>query len=172
MLSAILILALSVTAIALAWSLLIRGSQQAVGIRPAFQDHDDTENLDLRILRVLLDPNEFHYLRRALARKDFHNLLRQRIGLTFTMLGLLEDKINRTLEVERLAAAKSNRELAASADALLASTVQLRFNLLLARVCLSVQWLFPYGTSSLPYWIRPYQHLLNSLERRAVLTPI
>jgi hypothetical protein len=176
MLSAILIFALSITALAAAWSLLGPRRQNTdksrEGIRDPVRYHQQSQELDLQILRALLDANEFHYLRRSLTREDFKDLLRKRICLTFTMLRLLEDKIDRTVAVERLAAAKSNRELAPRAEALLATTVQLRFNLLRARLCLCLQWLLPSETLSLPHCFRPYQDLLNTLERRGVLASV
>jgi hypothetical protein len=172
MLSAILILALSISAVAVAWSLLGRRGQNPGDFRHGLPDavrHDEhCDELDLQILRALLDANEFQYLRRSLTRRDFEDLLRKRICLAFTMLRLLEDKIDRMLAVESFAAAKSNRELAPWAESVLASTVQLRFNLLLARLCLCLQWLFPSGTLSLAHCFRPYRDLLNTLEGRRV----
>jgi hypothetical protein len=172
MLSTILILALSITAIAVAWSLLGPGrpnpGKSRDGLRESVRSDQPSQELDLQILRALLNANDVQYLRRSLTRNDFKDLLRKRICLTFMMLRLLENKLDRTQAAGRLQPARGDRELAPHAQALVASTVELRFNLLLTRLCLCLQWLFPSGPLSLPYCFRPYEELLNKLELRGV----
>lgn len=161
MVSAILVLGLATTTLLLAWSLLGRKSPPC---KPADRDKN-RQDVDIQILRSLLDRNEFHYLHDSLSPKDFHNLLRRRIDLTLEILRVVEENANRLTGVEQFAMAKSNSGLPPHNDELLSGAVQLRLNLLLARFCLRLEWLFPSWSFVLPEWIKPYRHLLNSLEQ-------
>ena len=160
MVSTILILTLAVTALVGAWSLLNRNRQAS-----RLQDcEEQPHGLDLQILRSLLDRNDFNYLQRSLSRKDFQSLLRKRILLTLEMLRLLEKNASLLMGAAVAATASNTSGVRAQPEDQIAGTVELRVNLLLAKLCLCVQWLFP-SSSFLPEWTKPYQHLLNSLEK-------
>jgi hypothetical protein len=162
MVSTILILALVIITVVLVWSLLRSTDQSSKPWDCQGKRHE----IDVQILRSLLDRNEFNYLHSSLSRKDFQNLTRKRIRLTLEILSLVEKNGHIRMQAEKLAVAKPNSDLDQHGDELLGSTVQLRLNLLLARICLCVQWLFPSSTLLLPGWIKPYQYLLSVLEQR------
>lgn len=164
MVSTILILALAIVTLVLAWSLLSRKSRASDSTNCEEKRHE----IDIQILRSLLDPHEFDYLHSSLSRQNFQNVLRKRIRLTLTMLRLLEENAKVSMEVEPVPMAKNRSGLARPGDELVASMVQLRLNLLLARVCLWLQWLFPSSASLLSEWIQPYQHLLHCLEHHGL----
>jgi hypothetical protein len=168
MLSAILVLGLALTALILTWSLLIPRT------RDASEDRNWEESaylMHVQILRALLERNEFRYLQRTLPRADLENCLRKRVRLTLQALRLVEDNTNLLVELAHKSKLDNDSEDARRADALLAATVQLRLNLLLARSCLYVQWLFP-TSALLPEWTKPYQHLLTCLEQCRVQVPV
>lgn len=161
MVSAILILALAAISLALAWSLLSRKS-------PAcdLQDWERKQNkIDVQILRSLFDQKEDHYLQCSLSRKDFQMQIRKRIRLTLEMLRVVEENTHLLLGMEQVAISNGSPELTRQRNELLAGTVQLRLNILLARFFLCLEWLFPSWTLLLPKWIRPYGTLLHCLEQ-------
>ncbi len=168
MLSAILVLGLALTALIVAWSLL---NPRA---RDACQDREWDESahvMNVQVLRTLLERNEFRYLRRTLPRTEFENCLRKRVRLTLQALRLVEDNTNSLMELAHRSKTNSDSEGARGPDDLLAAMVQLRLNLLLARSCLYVQWLFP-SWALLPEWTKPYQHLLGCLEHWRLQLPV
>lgn len=161
MLSAILVLGLALTALVLAWSLLTNRTADACRKR----DWDEnTYLINVQILRSLLERNEFRYLQRSLPRAEFENCLRKRVRLTLQTLQVVEDNTNLLIQLAHGSKSAGDSECARRADDLLAAAIQLRVNLLLARCCLCVQWLFPSWTL-LPEWTKPYQHLLSCLEQ-------
>ena len=161
MVSAILVLALAAISLALAWSLLSRKS-------PAcdLQGWEHKQNkIDVQILRSLFDQKENHYLQCSLPRKNFQAQVRKRIRLTLEILRVVEENTNLLIGTEQVAISNGNPELTRQRNELLAGTVQLRLNLLLARFFLCLEWLFPSWTFLLPEWIRPYAPLLHCLEQ-------
>jgi hypothetical protein len=68
------------------------------------------------------------------------------------------------MELGRLAKMKSDLAMAAKIDEMIAIALQLRLNLLLARLCLYLKWVFPSWTMSLPSFDVRYQHLLQSMH--------
>jgi hypothetical protein len=168
MLSAILVIGLAVTALILTWSLLIPRT------RDSCKDRTWDESaylLHVQVLRALLQRNEFQYLRRTLPRAEFEKCLRKRVRLTLQTLRLAEDNTSLLAELAHKSRPDNDSEGARRADALLAGTVQLRLNLLLARSCLYLQWLFP-TSALLPEWTKPYQHLLTCLEQWSLQVPV
>lgn len=160
MVSAILVLGLAAISLALAWSLLSRKSSAC-----DLQDWERKQNkIDVQILRSLFDQREDHYLQCSLSRKDFQLQVRKRIRLTLEMLRVVEENTN-LLGMKQVSISNRNPELTCQRDELLACTVQLRLNLLLARFFLCLEWLFPSWTLLLPEWIRPYGPLLHCLEQ-------
>jgi hypothetical protein len=160
MLSAILVLGVASIAVILAWSLL------TPKIRDPCKDRDWEESdhlLNVQILRMLLERNESRYLQRSLPRAEFESCLRKRVRLTLRTLQLVEDNTNLLMRLAYASKSGNDSECTRRADDLLAAAIQLRLNLLLARSCLYVQWLFPSWT--LLGESKPYQHLLSRLEQ-------
>lgn len=91
--------------------------------------------------------------------------IRKRIRLTLEMLRVVEENTHLLLGMEQVAISNGSPELTRQRNELLAGTVQLRLNILLARFFLCLEWLFPSWTLLLPKWIRPYGTLLHCLEQ-------
>lgn len=160
MLSAILALGLATTVLLLAWSLLISRTQD--GYKDRIWDQS-VHLMNVQILRILLDWNEFRYLQCSLPRKDLENCFRKRVRLTLEMLWLVEENTNSLIQWAHTSKSANDSQRGRRGDDLLAAAIQLRMNLLLARCCLYLQWLFPLWRL-LPEWVKPYRHLLNCLE--------
>ncbi len=148
-------------ALVLAYALLRRAH---TGMR---DDHDWEQRkhaIDVGIFRVLLDRNEELQLRRFLPRNQFVHFQRRRIHLALQMLRLVDENAGMAMELGRLAKLKGDPALAPKVDEMIATAFQLRLNLLLARLCLYVKWVFPSWTVSLPAFEVRYQHLLDSMH--------
>jgi hypothetical protein len=161
MVTTLLILAVALLALALAYALLRRAH---TGVR---DDHDWEQRkhaIDVKIFRVLLDRDEEAHLRRFLPPNQFANFQRRRIHLALQMLRLVDDNAGMAMELGRLAKLKGDPALASNIDEMIATAFQLRLNLLLARLCLYVKWVFPSWAVSLPAFEVRYQHLLDSMH--------
>ena|SRR5256885_15057212 len=160
MASTLLILAVAASALGLAWALLRKGP---FDIRTD-QDWEEKKNdIDVQIVRALLDPNEERYLRRSLSPRQFKIFYRRRIRLTLRMLRLVDENAGMLIRMGQLARLKHDAELTRQADELIATAIQFRWNLFLARPCLYVQCLMPsWGLSLAALGVR-YRHLLDSL---------
>lgn len=163
MVPTLLILAVAGIALALAWSLLLQNSQPRI---LTIRDWEEKRHpIDVRIFRCLVDPNEEHYLELALPRDQFTAFQRRRTQLALRMVRLAKENAEMLTRLGALAKSKDDAALAREADQLIAAATQLRFNLLLAKYCLWVKWLFPGWAFSLPAVETYYQHLLESLLR-------
>jgi hypothetical protein len=80
------------------------------------------------------------------------------------MLRLVDDNAGMAMELGRLAKLKGDSSLAPKIDEMIATAFQLRLNLLLARLCLYLKWIFPSWAMSLPAFEMRYQHLLDSMR--------
>jgi hypothetical protein len=80
------------------------------------------------------------------------------------MIRLVDDNAGMAMELGRLAKMKGNLALAPKIDEMIAMAFQLRLNLLLARCCLYLKWIFPSWAMSLPAFETRYQHLLDSMH--------
>jgi hypothetical protein len=161
MVSTLLTLAVALVALVLAYALLRRAQ---TGVR---DDHDWEQRkhaIDVEIFRVLLDRTEELQLRRFLPRNQFVHFQRRRIHLALQMLRLVDENAGMAMELGRLAKMKGDRALAAKVDQMLATAFQLRLNLLLARFCLYLKWVFPSWAMTLPAFEARYQHLLDSMH--------
>lgn len=162
MVSTIVILAVSVTTLGLAWSLL-HNSQPKI-----FTLNDWEERrwrIDLQVFRCLVDFNDERYLALALPRQQFAVYQRKRTRLALGMVQLAKENADMLMRLGSLARVKFDPRLVREADQLVAAATQLRFNLLLARYCLWVKWIFPTWAVSVPAVETRYQHLLESLVR-------
>jgi len=160
MLSTFIVLVAVLSGLALAWSLLRRA-------HPEIRNRDDWEErkheIDVQIFRALLDRNEERYLRSALARHQFQEFRRKRIRLALRMLRLVEENADMLMKLGQLARLKGDPSLTEKADELVATAIQFRLNLLLARLSLYLTWLVPSWTVVLPAFEVRYQNLLDSL---------
>jgi hypothetical protein len=161
MVSTLLTLVVASLALVLAYALLRRAH---TGVRC---DHDWEQRkhaVDVEIFRVLLDRNEEVQLRRFLPPNQFANFQRRRIYLALRVLRMVDDNAGMAMELGRLAKLKGNLALAPKIDEMIAMAFRLRLNLLLARLCLYLKWIFPSWTMSLPDFGVRYQHLLDSMH--------
>jgi hypothetical protein len=161
MVTTLLTLAVALLALVLAYALLRHAHTGARGD----QDWEQRKHaIDVKIFRVLLDRNEEARLRRFLPPLQFANFQRRRIHLALRMLRLVDDNAGMAMELGRLAKLKGDPALASNIDEMIAMAFQLRLNLLLARLCLYVKWVFPSWAVSLPAFEVRYQHLLDSMH--------
>ncbi len=160
MVSTLLVLAAVCSALALAWSLLRSGHAE---IRNARDWEEKKHEVDVKIFRALLDRDEEHYLRSSLPYRQFQDFRRRRIRLALGMLRLVEENAGMLIQLGQLARMKGDPALTRKADELVATALQFRWNLLLARFSLCLKWLFPSWTVSLPAFEVRYQNLLDSL---------
>jgi hypothetical protein len=58
---------------------------------------------------------------------------------------------------------KGDPDLTRKANELVAAAIELRLNILMARFCLSLKWLYPSWKLSVPTIATRYQHILDSL---------
>jgi hypothetical protein len=161
MVSTLLTLAVASLALVLAYALLRRAH---TGVRDG-QDWEQRKHaIDVEIFRVILDRYEENQLRRFLPAHQFAKFQRRRIDLALRMLSLVDDNAGMAMELGRLARMKGDLALAAKIDEMIATAFQLRLNLLLARFCLYLKWVFPSWAVSLPAFEMRYQHLLDTMH--------
>jgi len=162
MVSTILILAVSVTTLGLAWSLLVHNSQ------PKILTLSDWEQrrwqIDLQVFRCLVDRNQEHYLALALPRQQFASFQRRRAQLALRILAIAKENADMLMRVGAIARNNADPILMREAENLVAAASHLRFNLLLAKYCLWVRWIFPSWAVSVPPVETRYQHVLDSLS--------
>ena len=80
------------------------------------------------------------------------------------MLRLVDENAGMAMELGRLAKIKGDLALAPKIDQMIAEAFQLRLNLLLARLCLYLKWVFPSWSVSFPAFEVRYRHLLDSMR--------
>jgi len=160
MVSTLIILGVALSALVLAWSLLRSGHPEICG----GQDWEEKKHeIDVRIFRALLDRDEERYLRSTLLRNQFEAFQRRRIRLALRMLRLVDENAAMLMRLGQLAKMKGDPALTQKADELAAIAIRVRLNLLWARLCLCLKWIFPSWAVSLPTLEVRYQHLLDSL---------
>jgi hypothetical protein len=160
MVSTLLTLAVASLALVLAYALLRRTDTRVRGQNDWEQKKHE---VDVEIFRVLLNANEELQLRRFLPPKQFIAFQRRRLHLTLRMLRLVDDNAAMAMQLGRLAKIKANSAIAAQVDQMIATAFQLRLNLLLARLCLCLKWIFPSWKLSLPAFDMRYKHFLDSM---------
>jgi len=161
MVSTLLILVVASLALILAYALLRRAH---AGVRNSHDWEQRRHAIDAEIFRVILDRNEEVQLRRLLPPNQFSRFQRRRIHLALNMLRLVDENAGMAMELGRLAKIKGDLALAPKIDQMIAEAFQLRLNLLLARLCLYLKWVFPSWLVSLPAFEVRYQHLLDSMR--------
>jgi hypothetical protein len=161
MVSTLVILAVAALALVFAYGLLRSGYPE---IRSGRDWDEKKHEIDVQIFRILLDRNQELQLRSFLSQDQFVAFQRRRIHLGLRMLRLVDENAGMLMELGRLLKIKCDPALTLKVDELIATALQLRLNLFLARLCLYLKWLFPYSTVSLPAFEVRYQHLLDSLQ--------
>ncbi len=162
MVSTLLILVVVATALAVVWSLLHSGHHGPLTLHDWDQKKRD---IDVRVFRSLVDADEERYLSISLSRDQFAAFQRRRTSLALEMLHLANENASMLMRLGPLATATNDAELASEADRLVAAATQFRLNILLARCCLWLKWIFPRWSVSVPSVEARYQHLLDSLLR-------
>lgn len=145
---------------------LILASSFSIHRRPEMLSVEDWEDrkheIDIEVFRALIDRDDWQYLRDSLSPGEFQAFQRKRILLALRMLRLVDRNAYLLMELGRQARQNADPVRRQQADELLASTVQLRLNLLPVRLCLCLQWLFPSRALLLPVFATRYQHLWGS----------
>jgi hypothetical protein len=163
MLSTLIILAVAVTGIAVVTSFLFQNSQpKRFTVRDWEQKRRD---IDVRIFRYLVDIDEDRYVVQSLPRDKSAAFRRKRTRLALRIVRFTKENADMLIRLAALARAKDNPTLVREADHLIAAATQLRFNLVLARYCLWIRWVFPSWAISMPAVGSQYQALLDSFLR-------
>jgi hypothetical protein len=162
MVSTIVILAVAAAALAASWSLIFQNNQPK--IFTVYDWEKKKREVDVQVFRCLVDRNEERYLAFALPREQFASFQRKRTRLALRMLRLAQENADMLMGVGALARNNADQILMREAENLVAAATQLRFNLLLARYCLWVKWMFPRWAVSVPPVETRYQHVLDSLS--------
>jgi hypothetical protein len=161
MVSTLLIVTVAVLALGIGYSLL-RNAHVATRAR---QDSvQNTPEIDIEIFRVLFDRNQELQLRQYLTASQFAAFERRRIGIALRMMRLLDRTAGMLMQRARLTRTNNDPEVAREIDQLIVQAFQLRLNLILARLCLYLKWVFPAWTVTLPAFEVRYQHLLDSMH--------
>ena len=163
MVSTLLILAVAATALAMVWSLVYRHAQRAA-LTVADWEKKRPE-IDVQIFRSLVDRNEQRYLARRLSRDQFGVDERWRIQLALRMVRLAKENTDMLVRFGASARTKGDPKLAREADQLVVAATQFRLNLMLARCCLWIRWIFPRWQVAVPSIEIRYGHMLDSLVR-------
>jgi hypothetical protein len=163
MVSTLLILALSVIALAIVWSLLVQNSQTRTF---TVRDWEEKKHpIDVQVFRNLVDPKEEHYLELALPLDRFTSFHRRRTRLALRMVILAKENAEMLTRLAVCAKTKNDPVLTREAERLIAAATLLRFNLLLAKYCLCIRWAFPGSTFALPAVEAQYHKVIDSFLR-------
>ena len=158
MASTLLILGVASATLVLVWSLLHCRDNQILSV----QDWEDRKHqIDAHVFRVLVDSSEERYLRKSLSHRQFKQFQRRRIRLAWRMLSLVEANTGMLMRLGQLAKIKGDPALTQKANQLIIAAIDLRLNLLLARVSLYLKWLYPLSNLSVPIIETRYQLLLD-----------
>jgi hypothetical protein len=161
MVSTLLILAVAFLVLVFAYALLRGGHAE---LRNEQDWEEKKHAIDVQIFRTLLDRKEEAQLRSSLSQNQFATFQRRRIRLALRMLRLVDENAAMLMGLGRLVRMKRDPALKQQVDEFITTAFQLRLNLLMARFCLYLKWLFPSWTVSLPAFDMRYQHLLDSLH--------
>ena len=161
MVSTLIILGVALLALVFAYSLLHGGHGE---LHHEDERAEKNHDIDVEIFRVLVDRKEEAQLRSCLSGNQFAKFQRRRIRLALGMIRLVDENAGKLMGLGQLAKMKGDAALAQKVDDLIAIAFQLRLNLLLARFCLYLKWLFPSWPVSLPAFEVGYQQLLDSLH--------
>jgi hypothetical protein len=157
MVSTILVLVVVTSLLALAWSLLRSGHSEIRSI----QDWEERKHeVDIQIVRLLIDPDEETYLRDSLTRDQFRAFQKTRVRLALRILRLVEENASMSMRLGQLAKAKGDPVLTQRANELIATATQVRLSLLTVKRVLSLKLLLP-STMSVPAFEVRYRDLLD-----------
>jgi len=142
---------------------LFRGGQAEI---PNIENWDDKgQEIDLRTFRALLDLDDCQYLQKTLSTREFKALQRKRIRLALRILRRVKQHADLLINVASLTKLNSDLVRRQQAEELMDSAMQLRWNLLLVKFCLLLQWFNPSRTVPFPAFTARYEQLRESLVR-------
>jgi hypothetical protein len=134
---------------------------------PEVQSIDEWEakkhEVDVQVLKALMDLDEEHRLRSCLTHKQFQQYQRRRTRLAIRILQLIEENVGMLMSLAQRAKVQRDPALTEKADEMIAVGFQLRGKLLVAKLCLSAKWLFPSHSVPLPSFELKYRELLDCL---------
>ena len=126
---------------------------------------DKGQEIDIGTFRALLDRDDCQYLQESLSTREFKAIQRKRIRLALRILRRVKQHADLLTEVASLTKLNSDLVRRQQAEELIASAMQLRWNLLQVRFCLLLQWFIPSRTVPFPAFTARYEQLRNSLVR-------
>lgn len=163
MVSTLLILAVAASALVMVWFLLAHNGHSAA-CSVADWEKNKSE-IDIQVFRLLVDFNEERYLAISLSRDQFDTFQRQRIVLALRIIARAKENADMLIRLGSRAKTKDDAELVREADQLVAAATQFRLNLMLARYCLWVRWIFPRWHMAIPKIETRHQRMLDCLLR-------
>lgn len=119
----------------------------------------------LCVFRLLVDRREEYYLRRSLPEAEFRVLQRKRLWIAMRCLHLLERHATLLIRMGEMAAASDDPKMVREGQRLVAGTLQLKVNLLVAETTLLLKWLFPAAPLVLPTTGLKIQQQLHSFGK-------
>jgi hypothetical protein len=163
MVSTLLILAVAASALVMLW-LLLAHSRQSADCSVADWEQNKSA-IDIQIFRLLVDFNEERYLEISLSPYQFDAFQRRRIALALRIIARARENADMLIRLGSRAKTEDDAELVREADQLVATATQFRLNLMLARYCLWVRWIFPRWNMAIPKIEVRHQRMLDSLLR-------
>lgn len=119
--------------------------------------------VDLEIFRAILDRDDLRYLRTSLSPREFQALQRKRIRIALRILRLVQENADLLTGVLGLTELKCvPAALEQESDEFANGVMQLRLNLIRAKISLYLEWVFPFWAPSLPALSAQYQRLVQS----------
>ena len=160
MASTILILGVAILCAAFAWRLVRTPPSK---IRNLSDWEAEKYDIDVQVLRNLLDSGEERYLRTHLPRPQFNFFQRKRIHLTLNMLKMIEANAAMLMRLGHLARMNGDQDLRQRGDELIVAALQLRRDIHVLRFCLTLKLLFPAWSVGLPRLEVSYRELMHRL---------
>lgn len=160
MVSPILILALSVCVLVAAVLLLFRRREHE---EFSIEDWERLKHeVDIEVFRAITHNDQEKYLAQSLNHREFARFQRKRIALALRIVELVDENVDMLMKLGRQARVSGDAIVVREADHLLMSTSYLRLNLILAKYCLRIKWIFPTWKGFVPPLQKPYQKMMDS----------
>ncbi len=160
MVSSLVVLTVVVLLVVLAGALLWRRHSTISSLR----DWESRKHeIDLRAFEALLDHDDEARLRECLSSQQFRYFQRRRIRLALRFLSLMEENAAMLMSLAQHARRGQDIPLSKKADEMIVLGLQLRLKMPLVKLYLSVKWLLPSWSTSLPSFQPSYRELLNCM---------
>lgn len=134
--------------------------------------------LDIKVLGLLLSREENEYLRRCLSVREFRTIRRSRVSQARTYLRAINRQTRQIVRTAEAATLSSDPEVAGAARELLSIAFRIRLNIPIVHLCLLTEWLFPTLSLVAPAKVNAYQKLtgrfipiLRNLPRVPTMNP-